>query len=197
MNRSFLALTAMAALLASCASSKIPKERQVTVQTKLNFKKQSAGGADAYYTLEMVSDGDERSIYWPEDAPGPGALSKGRSYTVELLEEEYGLGMGGEGASYWSPELFRLSDGDRLLYDASVCRVHGAGMKRAVVPISYGFPMFERSYSTAMESEFPNAGVVLGGCCVNRERPSTHAWVCPRCVENKRGWEKENPKTNF
>lgn len=108
------------------------------------------------------------------------------------------LPIGDDGFTFWSPELFRLTDGDRLLYDASMCRVHSIKMNRVVVPIAYGLYMPDRNYSRAEESAFPNAGVVLGGCCVDTERPSTHTWVCPTCLANKSRWEKQRKeqKTN-
>ena len=102
------------------------------------------------------------------------------------------MAIGDEGTSYWSPKLVRITDGDRLLYDASMCRVHGIKMERVVVPITYGLYMPDRSHSRAEESEFPNTGVVLGGCCVDTERPSTHTWVCPTCLANKNRWEKQH-----
>ena len=194
-----LALAAFTAtMLVSCATSKIPKERHVTVQTKAKFKQQSIGGAHSYYTLEIKSDGDDRSIYWPTNAPKPLSLNKNRSYTVELLEEEHRMPIGDDGFNFWSPELFRLIDGDRLLYDASMCRVHGIKMNRVVVPIAYGLYMPDQNYSRAEDSAFPNAGVVLGGCCVDTERPSTHTWVCPTCLANKSRWEEQRKgqKTN-
>ncbi len=197
MNRSFLALVLIAALSTSCATSKIPKERHVTINTKASFKRNSFGDDDAYYTLDIAPDGEDRSVYWPENAPNPDSLAKNRSYTVELLEEEYRLPIGDSGTSYWSPELFRFSDGGRLLYDASVCRVHGIKMERVVVPISYGFPVFDREFAKAREADFPNTGMVLGGCCVNSERPSTRAWVCPTCVaREKRREEQSRTKNN-
>lgn len=190
MKSAIVTLLIIAAALTSCATSKIPKERNVTIQTKANFKKHPFSGKHVYYTLEMGQGHDSRSVYWPDDAPNPASLNKKRSYSVELIEEERKRTLGGSSISTWSPELFRLSDGKRLLYDASICAVHKLQMERKVVPISYGFPMFDPEYLKAKNTQFPNTEMVLGGCCVDMDRPTTHAWVCTSCVHNKERWKQ-------
>lgn len=198
MNRSFIALIAMTMTLASCVTSKTPKERTVTLHTKVNFKQESVGTNYSYYTLKIESEGGDRCVIWPANAPAPNSLNKGRCYTVELLEEKYRMAIEDHGASFWSPELVRIVDGDRLLYDASMCRVHDIKMNRVVVPIAYGLYMPDRNYSRVEKSEFPNAGLVLGGCCIDMERVSTHTWVCPTCLANKNRWkqQRKNLKNN-
>jgi hypothetical protein len=176
--------------LSSCAPSKLPKERNITIQASANFKKHPLSGKDFYHTLELEQGDDSRSVYWPHDAPNPATLNKNNTYSLEIIEEEHKRTLGGSSTSTWSPELLRLSDGKRLLYDASVCAVHGGVMERKVVPISYGFPMFDREYLKVENTEFPNTGMVLGGCVVDRDRPVTHAWVCTSCVYNKNKWEE-------
>lgn len=193
MNRSFVGIAVIATLPISCATSRIPKERHVTLTTKVNFRSNSVGDGHAYYTLEIESGGEDRSICWPANAPSPGSLARGHSYTVEFFEAVNRSPTGADLTRYRSPDLFRFRDGDRMLYDASVCRAHGVSMERTIVPISYGFPMFDREYSKAMDADFPNTGIVLGGCCVNTERLSTREWVCPTCVEHKKRWENMNP----
>ncbi len=190
MKPAIITLLIIAIGFTSCATSKISKERNVTIQAKANFKKHPFSGKDVYYTLEMGQGDDSRSVYWPHDAPNPASLNKKRSYSVELIEEEHKMTMGDSSTSTWSPELFRLSDGKRLLYDASVCAVHGGVMERKAVPISYGYPMFDPEYLKVENTEFPNTGMVLGGCCVDLDRPTTHAWVCTSCVHNKERWEQ-------
>ena len=183
----------IATLAISCATSKVPRERHVANNTKLIFKPNRIGKDVAYYTLETDFDGGKRSVYWPGNAPKPGTLAKGRSYTVELLEEEHRYAISDTLSSSWSPELMRLKDGGRVLFDASLCRVHGVTMKRQIVPISYGLPSFlafDRAYETARESEFPNTGVVPGGCCVDEERLVTRAWVCATCVAHEKQWNE-------
>jgi hypothetical protein len=165
-------------------------ERHVTFHTKANFKKHTYSSKDFYYTLEMDRVDEPRSVYWPDIAPKPSALHNKSGYTVELLEEKFRGLFDDTDYDIWSPQLLRVYDGERLLYDASVCSVHGIEMERKVVQISYGLLIFQKEHSKAMQADFPNTGMVLGGCCVDTTRPATHDWVCPICKYNEDKWEK-------
>lgn len=158
---------------------KTPRERTVSISAKPNFKKESIGKDHHYFTFEIEGPEGGRSIVWPDDAPKPGDLDQNRSYTLELVEEEF-TSSHEPITTYWSPELVKLHDGQKLLYDASVCRVHQTQMDRKLVKISYGLPSFTPEWTEIMKNA-PNDGTVFGGCCVDSDRPETRTWVCPVC----------------
>jgi hypothetical protein len=192
MNHPLTTLIMIATLTTSCSTSKFPRERHVTINTKINFKRDSEGDYKAYYTLDVDRGGEEHSVYWPANAPQPHSIAKNRSYTVELLEVEHRTPINGDKSTYWAQEMFRLSNGERLLYDASVCPVHRVAMERKLVPISYGIPMSSRENLRAQENQFPYSGVAFRGCSVIQGEPSTRDWVCPACVAHKKQWEQQN-----
>ena len=177
----------------SCVGAKVPRERPAKVETKLAFKKNSIGKDHFYYTVEL----GERSIVWPDYRLHPKVLMRDRVYRLELVEEEHRSRLrkiDGEEWVYWSPELVKVFDGDKLLYDASICEVHKIAMERKAVRIIYGLIMYPLEYREARDKDFPNTGVSLGGCCVNNERTHTHRWVCKTCVTNKKQWDVANKK---
>lgn len=186
-------LLSLAAVTSSCKSipgGKDPNERSVTLQTKPKFKREGAGQPWAYDSFDAFGpDGEDHSFVWPNDAPRPNRLIKSRTYTVDLLEQEVRSSAGGPENTIWSSELVRLRDRDKLLYDASMCEVHGGQMQRKVVPISYGLFVFDRKDTEARAKGFPNTGLVLGGCCIDSANPKTWTWVCPTCLAKETEWQ--------
>ncbi len=85
---SLIALLAATATLASCAPSRVPPEREVTLSLKPRFKKETYGKGRHYYTLETAKAQGDRSIYWPGSAPKPDELKRERVYTIDLIEEK-------------------------------------------------------------------------------------------------------------
>ena len=185
-------LLSLAAVTSSCKSlpgGKDPNERSVTLQTKPKFKREGVGQPWAYNSFDASGpDGEDHSFVWPSEAPRPHRLSKNRTYTLDLLEQEQRSPTGDPENTIWSTELVRLLDGDKVLYDASVCEVHGGQMQREVVAISYGFFIFDRKDTEARARGFPNTGLVLGGCCVDSANPKTWTWVCPTCLAKEKEW---------
>ncbi len=193
LQHSISAIT-IAAVCSSCSLDHPPQEREITLVTKPTFKTDSldeVGGGDVRInTLKTSAGGTERSIYWPEDAPQPHTLSKTRKYTIDLVEEEHRFGH----ESVWTPELVRVKDGERVIFDASVCRVHKRQMTREKVRIFYGFPSFDRDYIQQAKA-FPNTGLSLGGCCVSEIDPQTsREWICPECLAAQKQWKDIHPE---
>lgn len=177
----------------SCSLNRTPRERKVTLITKPTFKKESldavgSGGVE-FYRLRTGEGESERSICWPDDAPRPRTLSKTKNYTIDLVEEEHRIGQ----KTVWFPELVRVKDGEQVLHDASVCRVHKCQMTREKVRIFYGLPSFDRDY-LKQAKEFPNTGLSLGGCSISGIDPqTTREWICPECLMAMNLWKQQHP----
>jgi|GEM_PF-3106431 len=193
MNAIYLLALLSCLACVSCVGAKIPKERKVTLEAKLKFKKNAIGKDNHYYTVKI----GKRSAVWPTEAFPPTRLKRDKIYKLDLIEEEYRSNIGkidGEQWVYWAPELVNVYDGSKLLYDATVCEVHRTQMDRKAVRITYGLYWPPKSYQEARDKDFPHTGLALGGCCVDSERTYTHSWVCSDCVANKERWSKENRK---
>ncbi len=185
-------LAAIALLVSSCGTSGLPREREIEVVVKPRFQKISEEGMSAYYKLWYVNSmGKRQNIYWPKEAPSPSSLAKNRDYTVQMFEAEWLSPFDEEEPRYWIPELNRVYDGNKLLYDSSICEVHRIAMKRKVVPLIYGFPIFDSALSKARQNEFPNSGDLFGGGCIpDPDRVYSRTWVCPKCFARKKSGKR-------
>jgi hypothetical protein len=71
-----------------------------------------------------------------------------------------------------------------ILWDASLCEIHGAKMQRKDVPISYG-----EALSEPWRLYFPHGSLDVNGGCIKFEGRSptmTKTFVCPQCVAGMR-----------
>jgi hypothetical protein len=74
------------------------------------------------------------------------------------------------------------------------CRFHGDVLQRESVPICYGLirldaPQVQYKYLMAKDSLFPNCNdPVLGGCCVDLDKPTTLKNLCQRCNTAQTAW---------
>jgi len=168
--------------LASCVAASPPVERGATVSAKPVFKREIISKDYTYTTLILPGD---RTVVWPGAAPKPESFNGKHVYQFDLLEERMAMSVGDDDHIYWSPEIAIVRDGDKVLFDASVCEKHHLKMERKVVPISYGYPGYSREEWKLLEECGPNDGVVLGGCCVDSSRTQTFTWVCPTCKTNR------------
>lgn len=173
--------------LNSCTTSgpikvapKPPIERRVSISAKLNFKKENVGEDYHYYTVELTGPEGDRSFVWPHDAPKPGELNKNKSYQLDLVEEKQRKVFDEDSSEVWSPDLVKLHDGQKLLYDASVCAKHQVRMDRKLVKITYGLISLTPEWKAIIDSA-PHEGNVYGGCSVDLDTPEAWTWVCPVC----------------
>ena len=162
----------MVAAFAFTACSTAPRERAVSITAKPNFKD--------YHTFVTEGPDGQRSIYWPDSAPKPKRLHQDHFYRLDLLEEEWKPFGNEPDRAIWNPELSRVYDGEKLLYDSSICTKHRTQMERKLVKISYGLPSRAPEWIDLRQNA-PNDGTVLGGCCVDETRLETRTWVCPAC----------------
>lgn len=180
------------ALLLAIPSCSQVKERSITIESKPVISKESG------YTLLTASQGDvEVFTAWPRDGEKQTAkLDLRKTYRFDLLQQRRHLPhrILDERSSYWSADLVSISDGDQMIYDATICPVHRIQMKRHTVLISYGFPSFPKGYLEARKTRFPNANsMVLGGCTVGPHSDKhERTFRCERCIQEERAWEKAN-----
>ncbi len=170
-----------------------PRERAVTLSVKPKFTKESLDGKP-WYTLVLPGSKERKSIHWPDAAPRPDSLEKKREYQFELLEEEYPVGSFGRLAATWEPELHRVRDGEKILYDASICKKHHVRMSRERVKIIYGLMRYRPGWREIQKAT-PNEGTVTGGCVVDANSTHTHRWVCPVCVSTRKEMIARLPKS--
>jgi len=92
MNAIYLLALLSCLACVSCVGAKIPKERKVTLEAKLKFKKNAIGKDNHYYTVKI----GKRSVVWPTEAFPPTRLKRDKIYKLDLIEEEYRSNIGNE-----------------------------------------------------------------------------------------------------
>ena len=94
--------------------------------------------------------------------------------------------------------LASLSSANGLASDApktkAQCNIHHIRLVQAESPILYGKPVTSDEYSSARESQFPNAleSCVFGGC-EPRSTKKTKVMICPQCNEVRKQWLSNHP----
>ena len=92
------------------------------------------------------------------------------------------------GSVYPRGALESIRDGQAVIVDRTRCQLHDQVMTRRPVHISYGLPM--REFMEALNHDFPNAAVQLGGCVIMNDSPrETPAYVCPVCDAAYQAWK--------
>jgi hypothetical protein len=92
-------------------------------------------------------------------------------------------------------ELVKVAFGEKVLFDRSICEVHGVAMERRRAPVSYGFPDIDYPFDVFHHS-FPNSREVVLGGCIPGHKKTDHLFVCPACVEAYAKWKQKKPKAS-
>lgn len=124
------------------------------------------------------SQGASLKAAWPQGARFDLKLDPQKEYQVDLFTDSLSHEMGGRMiGGELANEVAGIRDKDRLLFDASVCRVHHVEMKRALEDY-VGADECTRSFMLQREKSFPNDGVTYVGCGSGARYP---IWKCPKC----------------
>lgn len=154
--------------------------------------------------LVVHSGGYVLEIPWEGPGyPAPAEVKSGKSYSITLLDGE-ALDNDTRIASLSDREhkdwpdavddskifvLALIQNGDRILFDRSVCEIHHARMIEERVEVSYGLPAM-----TDCDRLFPHhRDYILGGCVV-QEQKTGMLYVCPICVAACAGYKVAHPK---
>ena len=179
-----LALSCLSLAFALMGAEPI-KERAVSLEAVPKF---TVVGAKTDYSYPMLQL-EGRTIFWPTEAPKYKTLQDGRKYRFELIEVRSHFEPKSK-KEHWYPVLHRITHGDSVIYDASICYIHKAAMKRTEVPVSYGMPGGSEAYIKAFKTKFRHYGVVEGGCIVPPEPQTDMTWVCQQCKAAKESWKE-------
>ena len=181
----FLKIALPLALLTSCAAA---KERTISIEARPALQEGYGGSKQ----LSAQQGGIVVYSTWPAEAP---KLDQKRTYRFELVQEYRPHSPGTTDkipVGFWTSRLVKVFEGDRLVYDASICPVHHRQMTLQAVPISYGLPSFSNEYQKARDTRFPHANsYVLGGCSVGPEK-NARVFRCKDCIGEEKAWEARN-----
>ena len=184
-----LKLAAAALLLSSCSHV---VERPLSIEAKPILEKEFG------YTSLIASQGDIKVFtpLPPGHEKAPVQLDPKKSYRFDLIQERREMtgSVGGQPQYHWDSELVKISDGDRVIYDGTVCPVHRIHMERQTVPISYHAPGYTRSYLIARETRFPHATSSVLGIRGIKSEKCARLFRCESCIREERAWQAEHTR---
>lgn len=159
--------------------------------------------------LVLHSDGYVLEVPWSIEGyrRAPAELTAGRTYTMTLLDldglDNYALEarLSDREHKNWhdavddskSYLLAQIQDGERVMFDRSVCEIHHAQMPAKRVEVVYGLVGLTEANATC-EREFPHhRDYILGGCLVGDDKTGL-LFICPKCVAACAEYKRAHPE---
>jgi len=94
-------------------------------------------------------------------------------------------------------QLVRVSEGDKMLLDRSVCSLHHIKMEKRKVEISYGLWAPTSDAELYCVNHYPNyEDYALGGCDPEDNPKSAVIYICPKCVAECNEYKRTHPEKN-
>jgi hypothetical protein len=178
--------------------------------------KRSYSGIAKIKTFDLgkiaVLNDDGMVIEWPAQLELHGfEVKPGHSYTVTVLPNSPGyVGAPSVVVSKrehmdWQDsnedaaahqQLVRVSEGNKVLLDRSVCSLHKIKMEKRKVDIAYGLTAPSSDAELYCVNHFPNcADYALGGCDWSEDSPkSAVIYICPKCVAECNEYKRWHPE---
>lgn len=89
--------------------------------------------------------------------------------------------------------LVRITAGDDVLFDRTICGVHRRKMEFAHAPIAYGLLAWSKA-ERHCEEQFPHfRDYAVGGCMVGEEKFAS-LYICPDCVSACQEYKQAHPE---
>jgi hypothetical protein len=146
----------------------------------LSFEK---SGSKVICTLRPVGKEQALSIEWPAADVSYQSVDTQRQYRFQCLKSNTG------GREWTTTAVVRIRDGDRVIYDASICPMHHEVMTRQIEDSVYADPYDSSSKDFFLDSRprwFPNDGKVYLYCGSGLRYL---VWECPACLQASEAWE--------
>jgi hypothetical protein len=173
-------------------------ETRVVMTTAAKFQPYYNGGR----FLTLSNHQHSYMVWWPLDPRFKGAstIQSNEVYTFTVVEEP-STSITFPVTNIIIPDVVRIEQGGRVIYDIEECEIHHTRMERKEVPISYGLPCLLAGEPTVDVEQrlFPHRReFVLGGCTILETSPNTKdLYVCRECRTAYENWKKEHAKTGL
>ena len=167
--------------------------REQTVQAIVTLKQEKNGTTLVAHAPDLVLE-----IWWNvERYPQKPSLVSGATYSITIRDEEYYdrdtvIAFVSDRDHKDLDDLIhdsktfvvqRIENGDKVVFDRSICELHHVRMIQKMVPIEYGLRATPPDEAQC-EKNFPHyRDFILGGCLSSPDSPGkAPIFVCPECV---------------
>jgi len=185
-----LLLSSLAMALPACAPRGVMTYKHTEVTGRPYFNEDHSTNTATEMGLMEGSRPTERTIWWNNHAMDHRRVDTSRRYRFELLE---GSAIGYRGDKYTSSEVWKVYDGQRLIFDASFCRVHSRTMERTAREETSDAESLPDGFDRAKERSFPNTKFDHPAC-TGSPQYSTLDWTCPQCSAAETKWVEKHAK---
>ena len=149
-------------------------------------------GFDDRYMSMRIEEGSRataHTIWWDNDVLDRRRIDPTRRYQFKLLE---GKVVDYRGTRHEHSEVWQVYDHQRLIYDASLCRVHARTMQRESSEEGIDRERVPRGFDPAKARSCPNSRFEHPAC--SSPTYSALNWTCPQCSEAETNWLEKNAK---
>jgi hypothetical protein len=174
---------------------------QVTIRNEGDWHRAILRDRDTVIEIPILSSN------YPQDL----VLSEGDSYSITVLDQDFedlnislavisrrehtdwhdAVGDAGVGGIQ---QLVRIISGDKVVFDRSVCGLHGVKMELRNVRVNYGMYGPKNRAESYCVGHFPHfRDFALGGCLMG-EAESTSIYICPKCIAECDDYMRQHPK---
>lgn len=181
----FLPLACLA--ISACAPQGVMTYKSTRVYGKPRFLE--TGDRRVRMQIVDVNRPKDETIWWDNLVLDQRQIDTSRGYRFEMEE---GKAVYDRGIAFHT-DVSRVYDGQRLIYDASICRVHSLTMPRTNRQGAIDAESLPRGFDTVKARGFPNSGFDHPRCS-GMSAYSSLDWTCPQCSETETEWLEKNPK---
>jgi hypothetical protein len=165
------------------------KYKQIHVEGRPIFD-ESESRESTYMKIEDASRPSDQSIWWNNDVLDRRRMDSTKRYQFNLLE---GKCVDTEGRKVKYTHVWRVYDQERLIYDASYCRVHKRTMVRESYKSDIDVVSLPSGYDSVYDRLFPNSALDHPACS-SRSSYTSLNWICPDCTEAEKQWLEKHSK---
>jgi hypothetical protein len=182
----FLMLACLA--VPACAPRGIMTYKSTSVYGRPRFIE--SGDRSVRMQIVDVSRPKDEAIWWDNLVLDQRHIDTSRNYRFEMEE---GKAVYSRGIALHT-DVSRVYDNQRLIYDASFCRVHSLTMPRTNRQGTIDAERLPRGFDTVKAKRFPNSRFDHP-VCSSMSAYSSLDWTCPQCSEAETEWIEKNSKT--
>ena len=180
--------------ISACAPQGIMTYKSTKVYGKPRFLE---AGDKIRMQIVDVNRPKGETIWWNNHVLDQRHIDTSRKYRFEIEE---GKAVYSRGSDYsrgiaLHTDVSRVYDDQRLIYDASFCRVHSLTMPRTNRQGAIDAEMLPRGFDTMKAQRFPNSRFDHPRCS-GMSAYSSLDWTCPQCSEAETEWLGNNSKSS-